>query len=307
MVFTTKDATSDLADSDVDPATGKTAAITLVAGQVNLTVDAGLRPYVPATIGDFVWLDLDRDGLQDIGEPGVAGIIVTLYNASNQPIGSAITDGNGYYLISDVPAGTGYYLKFSNKPDATAPWTLQNVGGAAATNNSKADTNGQTASFNVTEGQNISNLDAGYAPLVPIILSGNVFYDSDGMSDGYVNGTSTIPTGINAILYDPVTNAVLAVQPVPGYLQPGAGTFSFNVSGYSSYRVMISTANPAIGSPAPATSVLPNSFKSTGEIIGTGPGNDGLVDGKSIIINTTNLNITNVNFAIKRVVLIVVD
>ncbi|MBY0477814.1 MAG: carboxypeptidase regulatory-like domain-containing protein [Chitinophagaceae bacterium] len=309
LVFTAKDAVAagDAADSDVEPSTGRTGAYTLAAGQVNTTVDAGLKPVVPATIGDFVWYDDNGNGTQDPGEGGVAGVIVTLYNAANQPIGSAITDGNGAYVINNVPAGNGYYVVFSNKPDPSASWTLQNVGGAAAINNSKADATGRTTPLNVAAGQLVNNIDAGYIQRIPIVLSGHVFYDDNGMTDGLVNGTTTIPSGINAVLYDPISNQVIAVQPVPGYGQPGAGTFSFNIFNNSNYRVMITTANPAIGAVPPATSVLPASFRSTGEIIGTGAGNDGTVDGKSISIFTTNLNVTNVNFAIKRVMLIVVD
>ncbi len=307
FVFTAKDAAGDASDSDVDPSTGKTTAYTLVAGQVITTVDAGLKPVIPATIGDFVWYDDNGNGIQDPGEAGLPGVIVTLYNAANQPIGSAVTDGNGAYVINNVPAGNGYYIVFSNKPDPSAAWTLQNVGGAAAINNSKADATGRTTPFNVAAGQQVSNIDAGYIQRIPIVLSGNVFYDDNGMTDGLVNGTTTIPSGINAVLYDPVLNQVIAVQPVPGHGQPGAGTFSFNIFNNSNYRVMITTANPAIGAVPPATSVLPASFRSTGEIIGTVAGNDGTVDGKSIPIFTTNLNVTNVNFAIKRVMLIVVD
>lgn len=163
LTFTLRDvaAAGDAADSDVDPATGRTGTITLAAGQVNLTVDAGLRPYIPASVGDFVWNDKNSDGLQKADEPGVAGIIVTLYNSANVPIGSAVTDGDGFYLITNVPAGTGYYLVFSNKPGANAPWTQQNVGGATAANNSKVNSAGTSNTFSIAEGENNRIMDAG--------------------------------------------------------------------------------------------------------------------------------------------------
>lgn len=163
LTFTVRDnaVAGDGADSDVDPATGRTGTITLAAGQVNLTVDGGLRPYVPASVGDFVWNDKNSDGLQKADEPGVAGIIVTLYNSANLPIGSAVTDGDGFYLITNVPPGTGYYLVFSNKPGANAPWTQQNVGGATAANNSKVNSAGQSNTFNIAEGENNRIMDAG--------------------------------------------------------------------------------------------------------------------------------------------------
>ena len=33
---------------------------------------------VNGEIGDFVWLDLDGDGVQDAGEPGLGGVTVEL-------------------------------------------------------------------------------------------------------------------------------------------------------------------------------------------------------------------------------------
>jgi hypothetical protein len=32
-----------------------------------------------ATIGNFVWNDLDKDGIQDAGEPGIVGVNMALY------------------------------------------------------------------------------------------------------------------------------------------------------------------------------------------------------------------------------------
>ena len=42
----------------------------------DLTHDAGA--YLLSAIGDYVWVDADRDGIQDEGEVPVYGIIVTL-------------------------------------------------------------------------------------------------------------------------------------------------------------------------------------------------------------------------------------
>ena len=297
LVFTTKDvvAAGDAADSDVDPATGKTGSYTLVAGQVNLTVDAGLKPLVPATVGDYVWFDLNRDGLQDIGEPGVPGVVATLYNAANQATGSAITDGNGYYLISNVPAGAGYYVVFSNKPDPAAPWTLQNVGGAAANNNSKADATGKTTSFNVSDGQNISNIDAGVQMLINI--RGNVWNDANGLTDLQINrtGTQALPNSLNIYLVDVATNQVVQAESI----LPD-GTYSFlDVEINKSYKIVLSTvvAFPGQQSPMP---FLPSGWQRVGENLGAGPlsGSDGVPNGL-LFIDTETSDIYNANFGIR--------
>jgi len=54
-------------DSDADPETGLTVCTTLDPGENDMTWDAGI--YVPlACIGDYVWMDMNMDGIQDDGE-----------------------------------------------------------------------------------------------------------------------------------------------------------------------------------------------------------------------------------------------
>ncbi len=297
LVFTTKDVVSagDAADSDVDPATGKTGSYSLVAGQVNLTVDAGLKPLVPATVGDYVWFDLNRDGIQDADEPGVPGVLVTLYNAANQPAGSAVTDGNGYYLISNVAAGNGYYTVFSNTPDPAAPFTLQNVGGAAATDNSKADATGKSTPFNVAEGENVSNIDAGIYRLINI--HGNVWNDANGLTDLQINrtGVQAIPNSLNIYLVDVATNQVVQAESIN---QDGTYNF-FNVDVNHSYVVVLSTivAFPGQASPIP---FLPSGWQRVGENLGAGPlsGSDGVPNGL-LFIDTETSDIFDANFGIR--------
>src|SRR4030095_7938846 len=80
-IFSQQDVGSnDAIDSDGHIVTGTTAAFTVVSGQIDKTRDAGL--YQSASIGDFVWEDIDGDGLQETGEPGLPGITVTLLDSS---------------------------------------------------------------------------------------------------------------------------------------------------------------------------------------------------------------------------------
>jgi hypothetical protein len=102
--------------------------------------------------------------------------LVTLYDAtSNLPIGTAITDGNGGYLISKIPAavaGTSFYVIFSNLP-GTAVFTTQNsdVTPGDITNGSDANiSTGKTANFTLVPGQYLPTVDAGIknVQLLPI-------------------------------------------------------------------------------------------------------------------------------------------
>mgnify|MGYP001952247845 CR=1 FL=1 len=62
-------------DSDADPAmNGMTETVTLESGDNYLDLDAGI--VAGASLGDYVWEDLDGDGFQDGNEPGIPGATV---------------------------------------------------------------------------------------------------------------------------------------------------------------------------------------------------------------------------------------
>ena len=77
-------------------------------------------------IGDFVWADANNNGIQDAGEPGFAGVLITLFNGSGIPVATAVTDANGRYLFPNVAPGT-YSMVFTNLPTGVT-FTVSNVG-----------------------------------------------------------------------------------------------------------------------------------------------------------------------------------
>ena len=60
----------------------------------------------PSSIGDFIWEDLDRDGVVDPGESGIAGIVVNLLDAAGNVVATTTTDASGNYLFDDLLPGT---------------------------------------------------------------------------------------------------------------------------------------------------------------------------------------------------------
>ncbi|KAA3631576.1 MAG: hypothetical protein DWQ02_16260, partial [Bacteroidetes bacterium] len=68
----------------------------------------------PIEIGNLVWMDVDTDGVQDGGEPGIAGVTVELLDAGMNVIASTVTDANG-----------GYYFNHTNVMDPNGPATVQ--------------------------------------------------------------------------------------------------------------------------------------------------------------------------------------
>lgn len=91
-----------------------------------------------ACIGNFVWNDINNNGLQDIGEPGVNGALLTLYNDSTNEIVDVphtSTDSSigypGYYLFCNIPAGKYYItisppINYQVAPYVTSPDAINN-------------------------------------------------------------------------------------------------------------------------------------------------------------------------------------
>ncbi len=102
--------------SKIDPYT-----LSVSNGQTITTVDFGYYRD-PALVGDFVWEDLDGDGIQDPGEPGIAGVQVELtiaYPNGDTTTLVTTTDVTGYYEFGNLLLDEDYYA--SNPPTSGQP------------------------------------------------------------------------------------------------------------------------------------------------------------------------------------------
>jgi len=170
-VFTTQETAPGADGSDVDPNTGRTGPIVLGPGDVNSDIDAGVTTQEPAGLGNYVWNDLDEDGIQDPGEPGVAGVLVTLYGPDGTTVlATTTTDGNGAYSFTDLPPGD-YIVGFSNFPLGMTP--TQTVGSQNDGDNSDLNpASGLTNTITLTSGEYNPNIDAGLYIGVPLPADG---------------------------------------------------------------------------------------------------------------------------------------
>ncbi len=97
--------TNDAIDSDFLPSTRNSGLLVVTAGVTIPNVDVG---YIAGTasIGNFIWNDIDRDGIQDATEPGLAGAVVKLFNSANLQVGTSVTTtSTGAYLFSGLQPG----------------------------------------------------------------------------------------------------------------------------------------------------------------------------------------------------------
>jgi LPXTG-site transpeptidase (sortase) family protein len=185
---------NDAADSDANPVNGQTVTTTLTAGETDLTWDAGL--YQSASLGDFVWNDLDADGVQDGGpETGIDGVTVNLYASDGTFIATTTTSAGGYYLFTNLTPGD-YYVDFI--PPAGYVLSPQDQGGNDVTDSDANPTNGQTITTTITAGENDLTWDAGLYQLASL---GDIVWNdlnANGVQDG---GAETGINGVTVNLY----------------------------------------------------------------------------------------------------------
>jgi serine-aspartate repeat-containing protein C/D/E len=128
-------------------------------GQSDLTLDFGFVQKTYA-IGDKVWIDTNRNGVQDGGEPPLAGVKVALLNGRGATIATTTTDANGRYIFDDLPAGT-YQVKFTLTPAQAAKYAFTSKNTGTTANDSDADTaTGLTKTFVL--GDDDTNLTTNY-------------------------------------------------------------------------------------------------------------------------------------------------
>ncbi len=111
--FTTQgDGSNAELDSNADLLTGKSAAITLVSGQVDNTIDAGLLPIAQhlCSLSGIVYIDFNNDGLLNFGELVLKDVVITLLSESGDVVATTTTGQDGSYFFADLAAGK-YFIQ----------------------------------------------------------------------------------------------------------------------------------------------------------------------------------------------------
>ena len=149
----------DSRDSDADSNTAKSASFSLNSASFP-NLDAGINygAITPATIGNYVWLDNNINGLQESTEDGVLGVIIELYDLSNNLIKSTTTSGSGAYQLTNIYPGNYYVLV---KPDPFFALTIQNGGSDDNLDSDANPTTKKIGPFTLNDGQVNNSLDIG--------------------------------------------------------------------------------------------------------------------------------------------------
>jgi len=147
-------------------------------------------------IGDRTWYDANNNGLQDADETALTNVTVQIFSADDTLLGTEVTDADGRYLFTGLPAGT-YYLTFS-APTNYLP-TTPRVGEDRSLDSDIDPQTGRSDPITLATGEMMNRtVDAGF--VMSAVVNGYVFVDT-----------------INDMLFDtntndqPITNVLVSL------------------------------------------------------------------------------------------------
>lgn len=190
-----------------------------------------LRPY---EVGDRVWRDDNGDGVQDDGEPGIAGVVVTLKDSLGEVLGTATTGADGLYSFEvegqRIDPDTGAEILDGVYSVEVAPENSALNGLAATT---------AEAQTNTVIDANVMTYDFGY--WADGSIGDLVWQDSD--ADGvYEPVAGELPiAGVTVELYDAGGNLVATTATDAG------GLYLFEDLKGGQYFVVVAAGNLAGG------------------------------------------------------------
>ena len=237
-------------DSDPDQASGFTSTISILSGETISEIDAG---YIqPAKISDFVWEDVNGNGIQDGGEPGVdfnaeaitiditllGGAPATDLDGNSPPV---LTDlGGGNYEFDNLAPGT-YEVIFGEVADE---WYLTEQNAAGVDQDSDPDpitglADNGGAGYELMSGDENEDVDAGYVQ--PARIADFVWEDQNG--NGIQDAGEPGLGGVDIMITDDLGGGVtdLDGNAVITATSDGAGLYEFLLLPPGNYRLTVNT------------------------------------------------------------------
>ncbi|MBK9735130.1 MAG: hypothetical protein IPO92_09255 [Saprospiraceae bacterium] len=219
-------------DSDISNAfwPGSTRIITVFPGDIVENIDLGYADKI--TIGDFVWDDINNNGLQDAGEPGLNTVKIQLINETGTIEKTVISNIDGFFIFDNIPVGR-YSLVFEKLND----YVFTAINAANINLNSKANENGIVSLSDFLSPQSYVNIDAGYVKAgsigdnVWLDLNGNGFFQQ---GEPGILGVQVKLFSSDGLLRDSTITSVQASSQFSGYytfenVRPGMYFIKFEI------------------------------------------------------------------------------
>ena len=167
--------------------------VILAINETYLEADFGFAPG--GVIGDYIWQDDNGDGVQDLGEPALTGVVVELQNGVCTPsvnCPTATTPASGLYQFTGLPAGTYTVRVLSGVPAG-----FIQTGDPDLTTPCSGPTCDGQSTVPLYPGQIDRSRDFGYQPAV--VLGDYVWVDQngDGVQDANETGIGGVQLTLN--------------------------------------------------------------------------------------------------------------
>ncbi len=227
---TQKDAGDDNLDSDFDPISGRTDNFSFDPAKGDQDFDAGIFQPQGSLTG-IAFEDLDKDGIQDIGELGISGMPVVLQDCAGETINSVLTDANGRYQFDNLFVGqiqVFFQSEVNDKSVSNFRTSPMDVGGDDNTDSDIDPVNNTSTCFSFDPKVGAS-IDAGFSQPTGAI-TGLAFDDKNG--DGVRDPNEGILAGVTVRLQD--CNG----QPIASTTTDSNGSYSFGDILKASYQVV---------------------------------------------------------------------
>lgn len=190
------------------------------------------------SVGDFVWADLNRNGIQDPGEPGIANVRLTIEPATQDGTTETFTNADGFYVFPRVQC----YVVSTIRVDVTTvpagysatPIILGGGGSDVGTGVGNDSNDPAGAQVGPIYYQNDTTIDFGFVPGPPpcfATVGDRVWYDQN--LNGIQDDTEPGLAGVEVRLRRAGDTATLQTA-----LTDGQGLYQFQVS-CGSYEIEI--------------------------------------------------------------------
>lgn len=226
-------------------------AVALKSGDDNRTIDSGFYQF--ASLGNYVWEDLNANGIQDDGAAsGIGGVTVTLVgggadeliNGIGDSTSTTSTNGSGFYQFTGLTPGVQYQVTFA-KPAAYISFTKADAAGDALDSDADVIT-GKAPIVVLASGEYNDTVDAGL--LKPAAIGDYVWRDSNGngLQDEIGTGVPNVTAKLSGT--DALGNPVLLTTTTNA---SGGYLFNGNTLLPGTYNVTFSNLPPGLAFTAP--------------------------------------------------------
>jgi len=195
-------------DSDIDAISMIGPIVTVNAGDNNGNLDSGFyRDANKSSIGNYVWLDANYNGMQDAGELPLEGVEVSLYDNLGSLITSTYTDENGSYLFTNLDAND-YAVGFVAPAGSNYDLTQQDQGIVEGEDSDAFIATGKTPIFMLAAATHNAEIGAGFYKNASV--AGVTWIDANG--NGVQNLDEDIIQNVNVSLYESMGAQIGATQ-----------------------------------------------------------------------------------------------